>query len=128
MLHRVVTGTVLRKTTGHRANSFYRGGPIVRALAIWHPDSCRGILTNLLVVDPMLLIWNPLKAIKLGLGFLGLPGGYSKKEINGVRRAMAFRDGAAYMTVQSAMPQVCVPLSRSIESNLLPDSRICYDG
>ena len=83
-----------------------RGGSITRALAVFHSEHCRGMLTNLTVIDPSLLVWHPLKALKLVLGLLGLPGGYPAIDIQGMKRTIEFTKAAEYMKILAATPQV----------------------
>ncbi|KAG8896494.1 hypothetical protein FRB99_008861, partial [Tulasnella sp. 403] len=102
------------------------GAFIVRALAIWHPDSCRGILSNMFAVHPALLLWHPIMASKLLLGYLGAPGGYNKFEMEGLKRSLQFMTKPqGYSAIQSQKPQKSsVPLGVSIfkeESLQFPD-------
>lgn len=108
--------------TGNIGN---RGYFTVRSLAIDHPDGCRGILGNMFVFDPKLLIRHPIMASKLILGLLGAPGGYSAAEMHNVKRTKAFVDtGLGYQLIQKEKPQVCVLPLCLWQSEPPPSSRI----
>ncbi|KAG8939423.1 hypothetical protein FRC04_006603 [Tulasnella sp. 424] len=84
------------------------GGLIVRALAIWYPESCRGIHTTFLVMHPILLLRHPIMVGKLLLGFIGAPGGYTPSEIEGMKPTINFfikEEGVAYSIIQRQAPQ-----------------------
>ncbi|KAG8986915.1 hypothetical protein FRB90_003700, partial [Tulasnella sp. 427] len=84
------------------------GGMVVRALAVWHPESCRGIHTNFLVMHPILLLLHPIMMGKIFLGFIGAPGGYTPVEMTGMRPTIDFfikEEGVGYSIIQRQAPQ-----------------------
>lgn len=61
----------------------------------------------MLAVPPPTILRHPILYLKLLLGYVGLPGGYSAEEIQGLENGKKFqREGAAYMTIQRWNPQV----------------------
>ncbi|KAG9014013.1 hypothetical protein FRB94_000210 [Tulasnella sp. JGI-2019a] len=97
------------------------GASVVRSLAIWHQDSCKGVLSNMLVVDKSLVLWHPMTMLymdktlilrhpiimlKLALGYLGAPGGYSSVEMDSLRKTARHQEvGLAYEIIQKQRPQ-----------------------
>lgn len=76
-------------------------------MAIWHQESCKGIATNMLVVYPMTLLWHPIMLLKLLLGTLGVPGGYSSAEMRSLAKTYThMKVGQAYEVIQRQKPQV----------------------
>ncbi|KAG8708354.1 hypothetical protein FRC11_006544, partial [Ceratobasidium sp. 423] len=50
--------------------------------------------------------WNPIMTLKTVLGFAGLPGGYPRDEMDGIKSAQEFRaTGAGYQKIQGTRPQ-----------------------
>ncbi|KAG9028110.1 hypothetical protein FRB95_006834 [Tulasnella sp. JGI-2019a] len=82
------------------------GSMIIRGMALWHHDSCGGILNNMMIAHPTLVIRHPIMAAKLVLGYFGIPGGYSKAEIGGLISTNDFTNNAsAYRAIQEQTPQ-----------------------
>ncbi|KAF8586000.1 alpha/beta-hydrolase [Ramaria rubella] len=82
------------------------GAMIVKGLAVYHSDTCRGTHTNMPVIPPPTLWSNPIRMLKLALGYIGLPGGYSKRELEYLKEATAFQiHETGYMRLQGTKPQ-----------------------
>ncbi|KAG8863177.1 hypothetical protein FRB96_009359 [Tulasnella sp. 330] len=82
------------------------GSMIIRGLALWHRESCSGILNNMMIAHPTLLVSHPIMVVKLLLGYFGVPGGYSKPEIDGLMSTNDFANKAsAYRAIQEQTPQ-----------------------
>lgn len=84
-----------------------RGALIVKALAVYHSSSCRGTHTNMLLVPQPSILRNPIRILRTTLGFMGLPGGYSKREIDYLKETQNFGDKeTGYQQIQGSKPQV----------------------
>ncbi|KAG8962263.1 hypothetical protein FRC03_004461 [Tulasnella sp. 419] len=84
------------------------GALIVRGLAIWHPSSCIAIHSTMFFAHPKLLIRHPLLLLKTIWSALGLPGGYSKGEMDGLKSMKAYVEGneeTGYSKIQGTKPQ-----------------------
>jgi len=82
------------------------GAMILKALAVHHNGPCRGTHTNFPLV-PRPTIWkNPVRFLRAALGFIGLPGGYSQREIQYLKESKDFNDSeTGYMQIQGTKPQ-----------------------
>ncbi|KAG8853919.1 hypothetical protein FRB96_007928 [Tulasnella sp. 330] len=99
------------------------GATIARALAVWHHESCKGIATNMLIVYPKRLLWHPIMLLKILLGALGVPGGYSSAEMGSLAKTYKHLNfGTAYEIIQKQRPQVTTHRSSSamFKADLLP--------
>ncbi|KIJ34260.1 hypothetical protein M422DRAFT_782904 [Sphaerobolus stellatus SS14] len=84
------------------------GAMIIKAMALRHSDSCCGTHTNIVMAAPSFRR-DPVKLIRAALSLLGLPGGYSREEADGLkdatRKQTPFDDSMGYMRIQSTKPQ-----------------------
>jgi hypothetical protein len=84
-----------------------RGSLVCRAFAVYHQDTCLGTHLNANMTGIPSLLKNPLMTLKTALGFAGLPGGYSKEEINALKAGKEFWEtGSGYSKIQGTRPQV----------------------
>lgn len=84
-----------------------RGGVIIKALAVYHSNSCRGTHSNMVVTMPPTILRNPIRFLRVALGFMGLPGGYSKRDIKYLTETREFeKNETGYMRIQGTKPQV----------------------
>ncbi|QRV80354.1 epoxide hydrolase [Ceratobasidium sp. AG-Ba] len=80
------------------------GARVCRGLAMFHQESCLGTHANLISYGLPSFWRNPLVSLKLMLGRLGLPGGYTQDEMEGLERAHGFsKTGGAYRTLAVAL-------------------------
>lgn len=81
---------------------------VCRSFAVHHQNTCLGIHQNLFIAGPPSFLRNPLVMLKTVLGFAGIPGGYSKDDVEGLKEVQQFvKTGAGYSTLQGTRPQVC---------------------
>ncbi|CAE6468223.1 unnamed protein product [Rhizoctonia solani] len=82
------------------------GSLVCRAFAVHHQDTCLAIHRNVNFDSFPTLLRNPIMTLKTMLGLAGLPGGYSKESIEGIKRADEFfATGSGYARIQSTRPQ-----------------------
>jgi len=82
------------------------GGVIVKALASFHEGSCRATHTNMLLIPTPTLWRNPIRILKVVLGTAGIPGGYTKREIEYLKQTKDFLGpGSGYSKIQGTKPQ-----------------------
>ncbi|QRW15236.1 epoxide hydrolase [Ceratobasidium sp. AG-Ba] len=82
------------------------GALVCRGFAVYHQDSCLGTHQNYWFSGAPTFVQNPLLAVKVALGRIGLPGGYSKQDMGGLKAAEEFATtGSAYAHVQETRPQ-----------------------
>ncbi|KZT34596.1 alpha/beta-hydrolase [Sistotremastrum suecicum HHB10207 ss-3] len=86
------------------------GAMLIRGLAIWHPERCKGVHTNMFVTHPPTPLRSPFKLFKLIVGFLGLAVGwpiwYSAEELEPLKNVQQFVDEeTGYLELQSRKPQ-----------------------
>ncbi|KZT34598.1 alpha/beta-hydrolase [Sistotremastrum suecicum HHB10207 ss-3] len=96
--------------TAYMAQGGDWGAMVIRALAIWHPENCKAIHSNMFITTMPTPIRHPFKLVKLigaVLGsFVGLEIGYSKDELEGLKFSKYFmEEESGYMHVQSTKPQ-----------------------
>ncbi|CAE6467993.1 unnamed protein product [Rhizoctonia solani] len=82
------------------------GARVIRALALYHKETCLGTHANLISYGAPTFWRNPVISLKLILGGKGIPGGYSADEMAGLQRMQEFlTTGNAYMRQQGTRPQ-----------------------
>ncbi|QRW22287.1 epoxide hydrolase [Rhizoctonia solani] len=82
------------------------GSLVCRAFAVYHQETCLAIHKNVNFDGVPTLLKNPIMTLRTILGFAGLPGGYSKKTIEGLKSASGFiSGGSGYMRIQGTRPQ-----------------------
>lgn len=82
------------------------GALVCRALAVFHQETCLATHVNMNITSFPSLFKNPLMILKTTLGFAGLPGGYSKEDIGGIKSGQEFREiGTGYSKIQGTRPQ-----------------------
>ncbi|KAG8688960.1 hypothetical protein FRC11_004417 [Ceratobasidium sp. 423] len=82
------------------------GSLVVRALAIYHQDTCLATHSNVNFFHYPAPLKNPIMTLKTTLGLAGLPGGYPRDEIDGIKNAEELRaTGIAYQQIQGTRPQ-----------------------
>ncbi|KAF8610268.1 alpha/beta-hydrolase [Ceratobasidium sp. AG-I] len=82
------------------------GALVCRGFAVYHQDTCLGTHQNYWFSGAPTFTQHPWLALKTVLGFAGLPGGYSKHEIEGLKRAAEFvKTGSGYANIQETKPQ-----------------------
>ena len=78
---------------------------VVKAIAVFHGDSCRATHTNMIIAQPTFLK-NPIRMLRTVLGFAGLPGGYPDYEIKDLKEMTDLLDErTGYQKIQSTKPQ-----------------------
>jgi hypothetical protein len=61
----------------------------------------------MLLVPPPTFLRNPICILRAAMGFMGLPGGYSDREIDYLKETEAFEaHETGYQRIQSTKPQV----------------------
>ncbi len=84
---------------------------VVRALALWHSDHCRGVHTNMLICRPPHPLRAPFKLFKMIgalLGnYVGLETFYSKRHVDALLKTEKdYIAEGGYRIQQSTFPQV----------------------
>lgn len=84
-----------------------RGAMVVKALAVNHSSSCRGIHSNMPLISPPTFFRNPIRYSRAVLGVIGLPGGYSTRELKFLKETQEFEKfETGYSRIQGTKPQV----------------------
>ncbi|KAB5587563.1 hypothetical protein CTheo_8998 [Ceratobasidium theobromae] len=79
---------------------------VCRCFAVYHQDACLATHINANFFSAPSFLKNPIMTIKTVLGFAGLPGGYSKDDIEGIKASKRFQEiGSGYMKIQGTRPQ-----------------------
>ncbi|KAJ1302762.1 hypothetical protein OPQ81_003071 [Rhizoctonia solani] len=82
------------------------GSVVVRSLAVHHQGTCLATHSNANFVHTPKPLRNPIMTLKTILGSAGLPGGYPKDEMNGIKITREFdATGAGYQKIQGTKPQ-----------------------
>ncbi|KAG8751095.1 hypothetical protein FRC12_012607 [Ceratobasidium sp. 428] len=82
------------------------GALICRGFAVYHQDSCLGTHQNYWFSGAPTFTQNPLISLKVVLGKYGLPGGYHRHDIEGIKAGMEFvKTGSGYAYIQETKPQ-----------------------
>ncbi|KAG8680394.1 hypothetical protein FRC09_018276, partial [Ceratobasidium sp. 395] len=66
------------------------GALVCRGFAVYHQDSCLGTHQNYWFSGAPTFTQNPLISLKVVLGKYGLPGGYHRHDIEGIKAGMEF--------------------------------------
>ncbi|CAE6451764.1 unnamed protein product [Rhizoctonia solani] len=82
------------------------GSLVCRAFAVYHQETCLAIHKNINFDGIPTLLGNPIMTLRTILGFAGLPGGYSKETMEGLRRSDELSvTGSGYAKIQGTRPQ-----------------------
>ncbi|CAE6529654.1 unnamed protein product [Rhizoctonia solani] len=82
------------------------GARVVRALAVHHQATCLATHSNMTIGSSPTLSRNPIMTMKTTLGHVGLPGGYTQDEMDGIARTKEFMaTGTGYSQIQGTRPQ-----------------------
>ncbi|CAE6406700.1 unnamed protein product [Rhizoctonia solani] len=82
------------------------GSLVCRAFAVYHQETCLAIHQNANFESTPTLLRNPIMTLKTMLSFFGLPGGYSKEAMEGLKSLDDFRiSGSGYSRIQGTRPQ-----------------------
>ncbi|KAG8688961.1 hypothetical protein FRC11_004418 [Ceratobasidium sp. 423] len=82
------------------------GAVVCRSFALNHQDTCLATHLNMNFGVAPTFFKNPIMSLKTTLGFAGIPGGYSRDDIVGIKRAQDFRiSGTGYSRMQATRPQ-----------------------